>query len=286
MKEQNPTVLMKELLNEDRFEYLKMIRDSRSGTRSMDITQKIMESPEITEEVKTENIVVNKRLRKLVNLGILISEEEKYKLSGLGYLLMDSWNSIIEKVDTMKKFPDFFDTHFVDDIPKEFFRQMYKLQDAELTQNAPEWMNMVEKQMGKVERKVYSVADKLHTYSDSIIEKRKNREIEIVIIYQFSNYPELNYPDEKPLFDKLKNAGAEFRYTILESKHPIGIRIVDEKWATFLLSRMSDGKLDREHVFYGENPGFVSWCRDLMYHLWSFEAKPLNPEEVTAKDEK
>jgi predicted transcriptional regulator len=277
---------MKELLNKDRLKYMEMIMNSDKGLGSLEIAQIICASRGITRdmEITRENSKINKRLRKLVNLGILMQiEEGKYSISSLGYLLMDSWKKLAEKADTVNKFSKFFNEHFVNDIPEEFFGQIYKIRGAKLTGNTVQWKESLARHMFKMDTKLYNSTQYLHDFPDVIIEKVRSHEIEIVIIYQFDSYPELNYSDEKELFDKLVEAGVEFRYIDLENRHPIGIRIIDDTWASFYLSRISDGKLDRDHVFIGTDREFITWCRDLHYHIWSFEAKPLNVEEVIAK---
>lgn len=289
MESKDTSDLIKELLNKDRIDYIKIIEDSKSGLGSREVAEEILRLRDIASKgmIQRENIVVNKRLRALVDLGILLSDEGKYSLSSLGYLLLDSWKSIIEKVDTMREFDDYFDNHLVNVIPKEFFRQIDKLKTARLTQIGLQWKEALEERMTSMERKLYNLTHCIHDYPDRVLEKKENGEIDIVIIYQFEMYPKLNYLDniqlnEKQLFNRLADAGAEFRYITLENSRPMGIRIVDEKWASFLLPKMS-GQLDRDRVFTGDNLEFVSWCRDLMYHLWSFKAKPLNVEEVRAR---
>jgi predicted transcriptional regulator len=197
---------------------------------------------------------------------------------------MDSWQELNEKVATLEKFRDFFDTHYVEDIPQEFLRQIYRLRGAELTVNPVQWVKEVMDYMKKIERKFYNCTEYLHDIPEYILEKKITGDIEeISILYQFEKYPELNSPGEKELFDKLVNANVEFRYLTLENKHPIGIRIVDEEWATFGLARKTDGVLDRDQTLIGTDTDFISWCRDLMYHIWHFGAKKLDVEEVIAK---
>lgn len=286
MTDTDHRLLMTELLNKDRLGYVMIIMNSQNGVGSREIAEEISELGGMTEEeeIKKANIMINKRLRKLVDLGILISVDKKYKLSGLGYSLFDSWQNIVENVDAMEKFGDFFDDHLVNDIPREFFRQMYKLRSAELAQNATQWGNMLREQMKKTERKIYNMTQYLHDFPDHILKKKKKDEINIVITYQFNKYPQLNYSDEKVLFEKLVEVETEFRYIKLEDRHPLGIRVIDEKWATFLLPKPEKTnekhELDRGQAFVGTDLEFVSWCRDLMYHIWSFEAKSLNVDEV------
>jgi len=288
----DPSPLVKELLLKDRIEYIEIIKDSEDGIGSREVTERILRPRGITsqKEIKKENIKVNKRLRAFVDLGILISDEGEYNLSSLGYLLLDSWKSIGERVDTMDRFSDYFNNHLVNVIPKEFFRQIHKLRTSELTGIGIQWKETLEEQMMNMERKLYNLTHCIHDYPEIVLEKAKNGEIEIVIVYQFEEYPELNYSDseqlrEEELFNRLVDAGAEFRYLTLENRRPMGIRIVDEKWASFLLPKMLDGQLDRDQVFIGTDIEFVSWCRDLMYHIWSFEAESLNVEEVIAEGE-
>lgn len=280
------TEQMRELLNKDRFKYIEMIMNSDKGLGSFEITQAILESRGITGDrwITIENSKINKRLRKLVNLGILAQKEEgKYSLSSLGYLMIDSWKKLAEKADTMNKFSEFFNNHIVADIPEEFFGQIYKLRNANLTENAVQWKESLARHMKEMDRKLYNLTQYFHDFPEEVIEKKRKEMVEIVIIYQFDKYPELNYQGEKELFDKLVEVGVELRYINLENRHPIGIRLVDDKWTTFLLSRLSDGKLDRDQVLIGEDREFISWCRDLMYHMWHFEAKPLDVKEVVEK---
>jgi predicted transcriptional regulator len=290
MKSEYPAILMRELLNKDRIKYIEIIKNSEDGAGSLDVAREILRSRGITEEeeAKKENIIINKRLRKLFFLGVLVSDEATYTLSGLGYLLLDSWKEFAEKVDTMDRFGQFFDTHYVNDLPQEFFRQIYKLRKTRLTANPVEWMQELEKHTEKTISKLYILTEMLHSIPDEIIAKKKTGETkEIVVIYQFYNYPELNYSIEEEFFNKLDNAGVEFRQIVMErNHHPIGLRIVDDTWATFGLTRIADGVLDREKMFIGTDPDFISWCRDLMYHIWHFRAKPLDTNEVVAKEKK
>lgn len=284
------TRLMGELLNKDRFNYMEIIMNSEGGAKSLEIAEEILRSRGITQEkeIRKENVKVNKRLRKLVELGILFSHEKgEYSISGLGQLMMVSWEELEKNAEVMSKFRGFFENHYVDDLPREFFRQIYKLKGAYLTEIPVQWVQEVIRHTNKIQRKFYNMTEYLHDIPEEIIDRRENGktgEIEIVIIYQFYDYPRLNYSIEIELFEKLKNAGVEFRYITLEKRHPIGIRIVDEKWATFGLARRSDGMLDRERAFIGTDRDFISWCRDLMYHTWHFEAKPLSVDEVIAKE--
>lgn len=292
MKDYDLGILMNELLNKDRLEYMRVILNLGGSARSIDITKALLASRGITgdKKVKKENIMVNKRLKNLVSLEILKQVGQgEYGISSLGYLLMDSWKELTEKMETFGKFRQFFETHFVNDLPEEFFRQIYKLRNAKLTESPVQWMEELARQTIKTRRKLYILTELLHSISEETIERKKSGKIEeIVIIYEFYQYPNLNLlkPNEKEFFDKLVDAGVEFRHLTLENSHPIGLRIVDERWATFGLTRIADGVLDREKGFIGSDSDFIAWCRDLMYHIWSFKAEKLNVEEVMPKKTK
>lgn len=279
--------LMAELLNKDRLDYIGIINDSKGGIKSIDVTKKILElrGEKNPEKVRKENIKVNKRLRKLVSYGVLVSENGKYGISSLGQLLMASWGGLKKNVETVDKFREYFDNHYVEALPEEFFRQIYKLRGAKMTENPVQWVREVTRYTGKIERKFYNLTEYVHDIPENIIEKLEKKEIEIVFIYEFKKYPELNLPDEKVLFDELVKAGVQFRYITLENRYPIGIRIVDDKWAIFGLAKKENGQLDRDQTFFGDNMEFITWCRDLMYHMWHFEAKELEVDEIRPKKE-
>lgn len=208
-----------------------------------------------------------------------------YKLTALGYLVIDSWDDISDKIDTIEGFGDFFEDHVFESVPREFSSQVFALRNTHLTENASQWEKILREQIRKTSRKVYSMTTYLHGFPDEILRRREKKEIDIVITYQFKKYPQLNYSDEKPLFDRLVEVGAQFHYIDLGSTSPIGIRIVDDRWATFLLPKTNENRLDRDHAFVGDDPNFVSWCRDIMYHMWHFKAKSLNTREITEKRE-
>ena len=282
------TALMSELMNMDRLEYIRIIMQSRDGAKSIEIAEEISKSKGITdpEEIRKENIKVNKRLRNLVDLGILVSREGEYTISSLGKLLIASWEELEKNTEAIKKFEEFFGNHHVDDLPQEFFLQIYKLRKADLTENSVQWELGVREYAKTMKRKFYSMTEYLHDMPEEIIGKKEDGEIhELSIIYQFRNYPELNYSGEWEVFNRLNKAGVDFRYITLKKRRPIGIRIVDDEWAAFGLARTFDGKLDRGQAFVGADKDFITWCRDLMYHMWSFEAAPLSVEEVRAKKE-
>jgi predicted transcriptional regulator len=283
------SILMTELLNKDRFDYLRAIEKTKDGATSLEITRDTLRSKGIpsTDEIQKENVKINKRLRNLVGLGILVLKGRgRYDLSSLGQVLIDTWRETQDRIETLEKFEEFFEDHYVSDIPHEFLRQIYRLSGAELTVNPVQWMKEVMMYMKRIERKFYNMTEYLHDIPEDILRKKVNDEIEdISILYQFKKYPQLNYSDESELFEKLVKAKAKFHYLTLENRHPVGIRIVDEKWATFGLARRSGGVLDRDMTLIGTDINFISWCRDLMYHMWHFEAKPLRTDEVIAKEQ-
>jgi predicted transcriptional regulator len=280
-----PAAIMSELLRKDRLEYVDMIKESKEGLRSLEIAEEILRKRKIKEKkrLSKENVLVNRRLRELTKLGILISRKGMYRLTALGHLVIDSWDNMSDKIDTIEGFGDFFENHSFESVPKEFSTQVFDLKNTGLTENASQWEKILRKQIRKTRRKLYSMTTYLHGFPDEILRRRENKEIDIVITYQFKKYPQLNFSDEKPLFDRLVEAGAQFHYIDLGSGSPIGIRIVDDWWATFLLPKTNENRLDRDHAFVGEDPNFVSWCRDLMYHMWHFRAKPLIVNEIIEK---
>jgi predicted transcriptional regulator len=277
--------LVSELLNKDRLDYLEIIASSEDGAGSFQVTKEILRSRNTTrkKEARRENMIVSKRLGKLVALGILIPVEVgKYRISSLGYLLLRSWKDLKMNAESLTKFREFFDTQYISALPDEFFREIYKLEKAAVTENPIQWENEVREYMKRIENKFYNLTEYIHDFPNDVIEKKRRGEIEIVIIYQFKKYPELNYSDEKKeLLSELARAGADLRYMTLEkNRHPIGVRIVDDKWATLGFTRIGEWHLDRAHSLISSDLEFISWCRDLMYHMWHFEAKPLDVEKV------
>jgi len=205
------------------------------------------------------------------DMDVLANEDGKYSVDIAGLLFLHARKKLSESREILEKHRTFFETHNFRDIPVEFRWQIYKLMQTEMIVNVYDFIENVQENLKKVKRKIYLLTEYLHSIPDEVIQKIQEGEIDIAILYQSCNPPRIEREDERELFDKLTRnprEGIEFRFLPLRQRLPVYISRIDEQWALFALSATSSEIIDRNQAFCGSNIEFVTWCRDLLYHLW------------------
>lgn len=269
--------IINELMKLDRLQYLEILSESENPLTSYDITKKILVSDGIKEEpidkklLRKKNPSINTRLKTMEDMGILRNEEGKYSLDIAGLLFLHAREKLSKSREILDTNRMFFETHNFQDIPVEFRWQIYKLSQTNMISNAYEFMDSIEENLKKVERKIYLLTEHLRDIPNEIIQRIQKKEIDIAILYQCHNPPLIEKEDEQKVFKELtKNLhkGIEFRFFPLQKRSSIYVSRSDSKWALFTLSTKASGTIDRNQAFCGDNIEFITWCRDLLYHLW------------------
>ncbi len=282
--------LVNEILNKDRLLYLEIIRDKKSLT-SLQMTREILAlegnvKPEQIEDKKVvgNNPNINARLKGLADYGVLNDHNGEYSLSSIGLLLIDELPRLILNLETLEKYKNFFDVHDYTVIPPQQFRDIYKLQHGKQCKDAIDYSNILLDNTGKAENKLRIVTDRLHTIPNWIMQEIKQENIAFELIYQFKELfkPNFNDTDEMNLWRDLIEIdlpGVKLRYLTFGDRNPIGIHIIDEKWAMFNLFEIAETILDRPKSFYGTDEQFVHWVAAMFSSMWD-ESKPLDVKNI------
>jgi hypothetical protein len=104
------------------------------------------------------------------------------------------------------------------------------------------------------------------------------------LTYQFKEPFKINSVDEeeKKLWRDLGQEdlpGLKLRYIALGGKNPMGIRIIDGRWAMFNLLEFAEEKLNRPRSFHGTQKEFIAWIEDVFSSIWN-RSKPFNISKV------
>lgn len=283
--------LIYEILKMDRLLYLQIIQEKGSLT-SLQMTREILAlksnlTPDQIEDKKINrnNPNINKRLKELADLGILNDYEGRYSLSSIGSLVFDDLTRLRFNIKVLMKYREFFDTHAYSATPPEQFRDIYNLRFAEQCVDAIDYSKEIEKNTSLVEHEIRIITERLHDIPGWIIEELKKGTLALRLVYQFEELFKINsaYRDELELWKDLTEdvfPSVKLRYTTLEDKAPIGIRIIDKKWALFHLSTLKDKKPDRSTSFHGEDKRFVNWVEDIFSNIWN-ESKTLDIDGIS-----
>ena len=282
--------LISEILKMDRLLYLRIIQEKESLT-SLQMTREVLalKSNLTPDQIKDKKINknnpnINKRLKELSDLGILNDYEGRYSLSSIGSLVVDDLTRLRSNIKVLTKHKDFFDTHNYSAIPPEQFREIYNLQFANQCVDAIDYNKEIEKNTSLVGHEIRIVTERLHDIPGWVVEELKKGTLTLRLVYQFEELFKINSTNREEL-ELWKNLTEEafpsvkLRYMTPEDKAPIGIRIVDKKWALFHLSILKDKKPDRSTSFYGEDKRFVNWVEDIFSNMWN-ESKTLDAANI------
>ena len=278
-KDSSPEKLVNEILKMDRLLYLKIIQE-RGSLTSLEMTREVVAlknniKPEQAEDTKIlkHNPNINKRLKDLYDLGILNDYGGQYSLTSIGSLLIEELPKLELNIEILKEHKWFFSNHDYTVIPTRLFREIHKLQFAEQCKDAVEYSNIIVESTGKTNLEILIATDRIHDIPGWIIEELKKGNLTLKLIYHFRKPFQLNSNDESELrlWEDLTRQAlpkAEFRYLTFKDRNPIGIRIIDKKWALFNLYEIAEDRLNRSISFYGTHQQFVGWVEDIFSSLW------------------
>lgn len=270
--------IIKELMKQDRLYYLEILRKSGRPLTSYEVTKEILVKYRGVSErlidsklLRKKNPSVNTRLKTMQDMGILKNINGRYSIDIAGLLFLHAREKLSESRKILGEHKMLFETHNFQDLPVEFRWQIYKLRQTEMIRHAYDYLDKMQENLKKVRRKIYLLTEYLHDIPDEIIQRIQEEEIDIAILYQCYDPPRFEREDEKELFKRMTenpHEGIEFRFLPLRERFPIYIGRIDSNWALFALSALANGTIDRDQAFCGDDIEFVTWCRDLLYHLW------------------
>lgn len=276
----SPEEVINEILNKDRLLYLKIIQEKKSST-SLQMTGEILAlrsniKPEQVgkKNVDKHNPNINARLKTMAELGVLNEHDGEYSLSSIGLLLIEELPRLISNMGILKKYKQFFDTHDYTVIPPQQFREIYKLQFATQCKDAVDYGNILLDNTGRTEHRIRIATERLHTIPSWVMQEVKQGNVTFELIYQFRDpfILNVNDEDEQNLWEDLTEMdlpNVRLRYLTFEKRNPIGIRIIDEKWALFNLFEIAENRPNRPASFYGTHEQFVGWIEDIFTSIWN-----------------
>ena len=285
--------IIREILKMDRLLYLNIIQNKESLT-SLQMTREILalksnlEPEKIKEEAMLKNNPnINKRLKDLTDLEILNVHEGKYTLTSIGSMVIDDLERLNSKIEILKKYKWFFSTHDYTAIPTQYFREIHNLRFAKQCEDAIEYHNQIESNTARITERILIVTERLHDIPSWIVDEFNRSNMTLKLVYYFKNPFELNYLDEQEqtLWKDLTqgtSSTVNLRYMTLRGGGPLGIRIVDRRWALFNLLEIEENKPNRPKSFYGTDERFVDWVENIFSYIWD-TSKPLDPDKISIK---
>jgi predicted transcriptional regulator len=281
--------IIKEILNADRLRYLKILQkwgpmSSTEVTQVIIAIKKMQSLKEINEnDTKKHYPNISARLTELNKLGVLNKDDLNFSISPVGFFLINLMEIMDADIKVITKNKQFLDFHDYSVIPSQEISGIYNLQFSNQCATEIDYHHILEEKTGGVSEQIKIITDRLHDIPYWICKEIKNGSINFKLLYQFKNPFKINSNDEEEytlwkylLQDPVKG---ELRFLSQSGGSPIGIRIINDRWALLNLYEFTEEKLNRSRSFYGEDSRFVSWVIDIFWNYWN-NANKLTCENI------
>ncbi|MFW9965179.1 MAG: helix-turn-helix transcriptional regulator, partial [Candidatus Sifarchaeia archaeon] len=245
--------LLFELSNEDRLRVLKLLRESPT---------------KLTALASTLDLTVQETSRHLSRMTkaslIQKGSDGAYFITAYGSQLQE----VLPSLSFLIKNQEYFMTHTMSNLPREFISRIGDLVNAEFTDNAIVLFQQVDSLISKATKYVWIMSDQALSSTFLLLEQSLGRGVEFRVIMpadiEVPKLPKEILPD----FSK-------YRGNLMEPRHlekVTHVVILSESEGILTLPDL-DGRLDYLGFRIEDSLG-LHWCHDLFVHFWD-KANPI-----------
>lgn len=248
---------------EDIEEQLKFIISSGVRTKMlMGLYEGAKASGTLREELGLGASTVIHAARDLEKEKLLVEKEDGYHLTAIGKIITLKLTDTFKVMGVLDAHKDFWLTHDMDGIPKEFLERIGELEEAEIIKSTPS--NVFKTfsyyfQLVRNAKKVEGVSPILHPRFPPIIEKIVTRgaDVKLVLTEEIFETGKEKYDH---LFEELINK-KNFQVWVSESPIKIAFTVTDSFISLALFNL--DGSYDPNTDLVSKNKGAINWGREL-----------------------
>ena len=210
----------------------------------------------------------SRHLQRLCDANLLMKHPDgAYGITAYGEDVL----GILPGLEFLTMHQDYFGTHSINHLPKEFLSRIGDLKDSKLLDSpvlAFQWVNTI---IEGAKKYLYFIADQVPSGSIPLIETAVKRGVISYFLMPVGiarpNLPESYFPhydaDDRMRMNLGNTESVKFVGVISENASIVGFPTID-------------GKMDYL-AFYSENEIARSWCRELFLYFWN-QVEPENPK--------
>ncbi|MFW9792789.1 MAG: helix-turn-helix transcriptional regulator [Candidatus Thorarchaeota archaeon] len=211
----------------------------------------------------------SRHLQRLCDAHLLMKHPDgAYHITAFGENVLE----LLPGLDFLTKHREYFVTHSLNHLPKEFLSRIGDLQDSILLDSpvlAFQWVNTI---IEGANRQLYLVADQVPSGSIPLIEAAVKRGV----ITYFLMPEDLESPILPASYIPHYDTDDRMRMSLGRAKSVNFVGVISEKAAVVGFPTI-DSTMDYL-AFYSENEAAVYWCRDLFLHFWD-QVEPVHPAD-------
>jgi predicted transcriptional regulator len=233
----------------------KLLFDLASEDRLAILRELNLKALKMNEVAKKLGLTSTENFRQLQRLSeaklIQKQPEGEYTLTEYGKLTL----YLLPALEVTYKHRDYFLSHNIWTLPTAFVNRIGELAGASLSMDTIENVNHAAHVVSETEKYVWGLGDRaLESVGPAMAQGMKGG-----VKYRFM-FREALLPQYKPVLDELPTVEKRTLLTIP------GLIFCTEKEAALCL-QTTDGRMDYTG-FYGKDPAFVNWTRELFCYYW------------------
>ncbi|MCD6146849.1 MAG: winged helix-turn-helix domain-containing protein [Thermoplasmata archaeon] len=235
-------------------------------------------SGQLRNEIGVSSSTVIHAARDLEREKLLAEMEDGYHLTSVGRVISSKLYDMIRTMAVLEKSKDFWLTHDVGGIPKEFLDRIGELGDYEiLTSNVKDIFKTltVYMELAKKAKEFYGVSPVFVDAFVSLIKKLIKNEAKVQLVLTEDVIKELIHRDRKGFSEVLMNGDV----SVWQINEDVGVAFTVTN-SIFSLGLFGlDGTYDPSHDLVSREKGAINWGREL-FKYYKSRAKKLELEEI------
>ena len=219
-------------------------------------------SGQLRNEIEVSSSTVIHAARDLEREKLLAEMEDGYHLTSVGRVISSRLYDMIRTMTVLEKSKDFWLTHDVGGIPKEFLDRINELEDMEIVRSTPTDVIKALSYYIKLVRNVKNlegVSPIMHPDFPKIIERLVDRGATVKLVLTKEIF-EMGKEKHSHLFKELINK-ENFEVWIYEKPIRVAFTVTEEFLSLALFH--IDGNFDSNNDLISKNKGAINWGREL-----------------------
>jgi len=252
-----------------------------SGVRvkmMMSLMEGCKTSGQLRDEIGVSSSTVIHAARDLEKEGILIEKDDGYHLTSVGNIISSKLHGMMNAMAVLEKHKDFWLTHDVEGVPKEFLDRIGEIGDYEiLTSSVKDIFKTltVYVEFTKKAKEFYGVSPIFVDAFVSLIKKLIKNGAEVGLVLTNDVVKELIKKDKKGFKEVLSNKDITI-WQINEDVR-VAFTVTDSIFSLGLFGL--DGIYDPSHDLVSRDKGAINWGREL-FEYYKSRAKKLELEDI------
>lgn len=217
---------------------------------------------DLSRQMETSDAELSRNLRRLLDSGLIEKHSSgAFENTPLAKVIL----TFIPGLEVLTKHMDYFRSHDITHLPKELILHLDSLSEAHCISEPFKIFAAIEQVFSSVEKLFYG----LWVFGREFLTREEishTVRLKESILNNGTEVRSLLLEKELPIFTRAFPELSALVHVRVLKDTPVSLALSDASAIVFFTDR--SGRLDFNYAFFGEDEGFLRWCRDLFVWYW------------------